>query len=112
MRLLAARPLLGIALLATSACSSSSGDLSPPPPALYSSLAQAEGEACATYAFGLPWHPLFAFGATDRLERARDAALASVPGATGLADVTLQERWAWYGLFSRRCAVVRGAAIR
>jgi hypothetical protein len=112
VRLLAARALLGLAGIASSACSSGWVDLSPPPPALYTSLGPAEGEACATYALALPWHQLFAFGASDRLLRARDAALASVPGATGLVDVTLQERWAYYLLFSRRCAIVRGEAIR
>jgi len=112
VRVLTARALLALALVASSACSSNWVDLSPAPPAVYTNLGQAEGEACAVYALALPWHQLFAFGARDRLVRARDAALASVPGATSLVDVTLQERWAYYLLFSRRCAIVRGDAIR
>jgi len=112
VRVLATRGFLSLALAASSACSSGWVDLSPVPPASYANLGPAEGEACATYLLALPWHQLFAFGASDRLVRARDAAIASVPGATGLVDVTLQERWAYWGLFSRRCAVVRGDAIR
>jgi len=112
VRVLATRLLLALALAASSACSSGWVDLSPAPPARYTNLGPAEGEACATYALPLPWHQLFAFGANDRLSRARDAAIASVPDATGLLDVTLQENWMWWGLFSRRCAVVRGQAFR
>ncbi len=112
MRVLIARALLGLALAASSACTSDWVDLSPLPPQIYTRLGQAEGEACATYALALPWHQFFAFGASDRLVRARDDAIASVPGATALVDVTLQERWAYYLLFSRRCAIVRGEAIR
>ncbi len=112
MRFLATRALLSLALAASSACASGWVDLSPVPPASYANLGPAEGEACATYALALPWHQILAFGASDRLLRARDAAIASVPDATGLVDVTLQERWAYWGLFSRRCAIVRGDAIR
>jgi hypothetical protein len=53
-----------------------------------------------------------ALGGTDRLARARAAAVASVPGASGLLDVSLQERWSYWGLFSQRCAIVRGEAFR
>lgn len=102
--------ILGLAV--TTACSSGWVDLSPAPPASYEKLGPAEGEACATYFLALPWHQLFEMGASDRLVRARAAAIASVPDATGLVDVTLQERWAYWGLVSRRCAVVRGDAIR
>ena len=112
MRLLAARLLLAFGLAASAGCSSGWVDLSPVPPASYENLGPAEGEACATYPLALPWHQFFEFGASDRLVRARTAAVASVPDATGLVDVTLQERWAWWGLFSRRCAIVRGDAIR
>lgn len=112
MRVLTTRVLLVLALAASSACSSNWVDLSPTPPASYANLGPAEGEACATYPLALPWHQFFAFGASDRLLRARNAAIASVPDATGLVDVTLQERWAYFVLFSRRCAIVRGDAIR
>jgi hypothetical protein len=112
VRLLAKRLLLAIGLAASGGCSSGWVELSPIPPASYTKLGPAEGEACATYVMALPWHQLLAFGSNDRLVRARAAALASVPDSTGLVNVTLQERWAWWGLFSRRCAVVRGDAIR
>lgn len=112
MRVLISRALLSLALAASSACSSGWVDLSPPPPAGYTNLGLAEGEACTTYPLALPWHQFLAFGAGDRLLRAREAAIASVPDATSLVDVTLQERWSYWVLFSRRCALVRGDAIR
>jgi hypothetical protein len=96
----------------SAACASDWVELSPLPPAQYEKLGPAIGEACATNPLALPWHQVFGFGASDRLERARSEAIASVPDATGLVNVTLQERWAYYGLFSRRCAIVRGDAIR
>ncbi|MGH2899905.1 MAG: hypothetical protein ACRDMZ_14620, partial [Solirubrobacteraceae bacterium] len=93
MRLLA-RLLAALALAGLPACSSEWVDLSPLPPPTYEKLGPAEGEACATNLLALPWHQILAFGGTDRLERARAAAVASVPGATGLLDVSLQENWA------------------
>jgi hypothetical protein len=77
----------------------------------YANLGPVEGEACATYLLALPWHQLFAIGATDRFMRAREKAIASVPEATGLVEVT-SRRAGHGGLFSRRCAIVRGDAIR
>ncbi len=111
MRLLA-RALGVVAIAACAGCSSDWVDLSPLPPPSYETLGPAEGEACATNPLALPWHQVFEFGARDRLERARDAAIASVPGATGLVNVTLEDRWAYWLLFSQRCAIVRGDAIR
>lgn len=104
--------LLAFGLAATTACSSGWVDLSPVPPASYTKLGPAEGEACATYFLALPWHQFLEIGASDRLVRARATAIASVAEATGLVAVTLQERWAYWGLFSRRCAIVRGDAIK
>ena len=111
MRLLALLLAL-LAVAAGTACSSGWVDLSPLPPASYQVLGPAEGEGCATYFLALPWHQFLELGASDRLVRARAAALASVPGATGLMNVSLQESWAYWGLFSRRCATVRGEGIR
>jgi hypothetical protein len=106
------RLLILLALAVATACSSDWVDLSPPPRAPYERLGPAEGEACALSFLALPWHQVFQLGARDRLERARAAALASVPGATDLVNVTLQERWTYWVLFSRRCAVLRGDAVR
>ena len=106
------RILTLLALLVSAGCSSDWVDLSPLPPQPYERLGPAEGEACALSFLALPWHQIFQLGATDRLERARADAIASVPGATGLVDVSLQERWTYWVLFSRRCAVVQGEAVR
>ena len=100
-----------LVLAVATACSSDWVDLSPLPPVPYQKLGPAEGEACAFSFLALPWHQFFQIGASDRLERARTEAIASVPGATSLVDVTLQEKWTYWLLFSRRCAVVRGEAV-
>src|SRR2546423_1633664 len=48
----------------------------------------------------------------SRVERAYQRAVASVPGATGLVNVTYKEDWYWFVLGSARCVTVRGEAIR
>ena len=48
----------------------------------------------------------------ERVERAYELAVASVPGATGLVNVVHQERWYWWGLASARCTRISGDAIR
>jgi len=106
------RILILLALVASAGCSSAWVDLSPLPSMPYEKLGPAHGEACALSFLALPWHQVFQLGASDRLERARAAAIGSVAGATGLIDVTLQERWTYWVLFSRRCAVVHGEAVR
>ncbi len=51
-------------------------------------------------------------GLNECVERAHEGAVASVPGATGLVNVTLQERWYWWGLASAGCTKISGDAIR
>jgi hypothetical protein len=51
-------------------------------------------------------------GLNSRIERAYANAVASVPGATGLVDVTLEESWAWWIVVTSRCTTVSGVAIK
>jgi hypothetical protein len=37
--------------------------------------------------------------------------VASVPGATALIDVTMQEDWYWWFIGTARCVTVKGEAI-
>jgi hypothetical protein len=51
-------------------------------------------------------------GLNYRVQRAYDRALASVPGATSLVDVTMQENWYWFVLATARCVTITGEAVK
>jgi hypothetical protein len=51
-------------------------------------------------------------GLNGRVQRAYDEAVASVPGATGLVDVTIKENWYWWLIGTARTVTVTGEAIR
>ena len=51
-------------------------------------------------------------GLNSRTEKAYDNAVKSVPGATGLINVTYQEDWLWWLLATARNVTVKGDAIR
>jgi len=48
----------------------------------------------------------------SRVENAYQRAVASVPGATGLINVTFQEDWYWWVIGTARCVTVTGEAIK
>jgi hypothetical protein len=48
----------------------------------------------------------------DRVERAYANAISSVPGATGLINVTYQESWYWWVLGETRSVTISGEAIK
>ena len=104
--------LLASAVLLAAACQSPLVNLAPLPPAEYEKLGPADAEACGDLYLILPWHQIYARGLIERVERAYEAAVASVPGATGLVNVIHQERWYWWGLASARCTRITGDAIR
>ena len=51
-------------------------------------------------------------GINSRVENAYQNALASVPGATALVDVTMRENWQWWVIGTSRCVTVTGEAIK
>jgi hypothetical protein len=51
-------------------------------------------------------------GLNTRVQRAYDNAVASVPGATGLIDVTFDESWFWWIIGTGRTVTISGEAIR
>ena len=93
------------------ACASPTTMIAPRPPEHYQRLGAAQGQACGIL---LLIHAALEFmpaGINSRVERAYDAAVASVPGATALVDITLQERWSWvFG--TRICTTISGVAIK
>ena len=48
----------------------------------------------------------------DRMQRAYDNALASVPGSTALTSVTLQENWYWWVFGCARQVTLTGEAVK
>ena len=103
---------IAAAVLLAAACQSPLTNVAPRPPAEYEKLGAAEAETCGHLYLILPWHQIYARGLIERVERAYEQAVASVPGATGLVNVIHQERWYWWGLASARCTRISGDAIR
>jgi hypothetical protein len=49
---------------------------------------------------------------SSRVQRAYDDAVAGVPGASALVDVTMHEEWYWVVLGTLRCVTISGEAIK
>jgi hypothetical protein len=104
--------LLPILLLV--GCTSGFKTIVPTPPANYEKLGKATGSAtgslCAPL-IGSAWS-FVPIKLNDRIERAYNNAIASVPGATGLIDVTYKEDWYWWILGTARTVTITGEAIK
>lgn len=93
-------------------CASELVTVAPAPPAQYERLGRAEGKACGMLGFLATAYHFAPIGLNSRVERAYRGAVASVPGATALVDVTMSEDWT-YGLIGTfRCVTISGEAIR
>jgi hypothetical protein len=97
-------------------CSSGFQTIMPQPPTKYEKLGHASGSAAGS----MLWLPTFLYFDFDfvpimlnsRVERAYANAVESVPGATGLIDVTIQESWYWWLLGTSRVVSIEGEAIK
>ena len=102
--------------IATSAmlggCASEFTTVAPTPPPHYSRLGAATGKDCGSLGLLATGYYFVPLGLNDRTEIAYRNAVASVPGATGLADVTVQEDWFWWVLGTAWCVTIRGEAIK
>jgi hypothetical protein len=103
------------AFLAAALCTACSGGfttVAPKPPAKFRTLGTAHGSACGSmliYSSPLNFIPA---GLNGRVENAYKDALSSVPGATALIDVTIQENWFWWILGTTRCVKISGEAVK
>jgi len=104
--------MLVLVLAALCACSSNLQPVTRPLPAGYEKLGHAQGKACGAIVGGPTAYNFIPILLNSRGERAYQKALASVPGATALIDVTMQEDWYWLVAFSMRCVTCTGEAIR
>ena len=102
--------LLGCVLL-IGGCASGPTMIAPEPPAKYEILGPATGTASGSLGILGTAYYFIPMGLNSRVERAYDAAVASVPGATGLIDVTLDEYWVWWIIGTNRIVTITGEAI-
>ena len=108
--------VLAILLLATvifmGGCASGFTNIAPMPPEKYEKLGRATGKACGCLLIDGTAYNFIPIRLNSRVERAYDNALKSVPGATGLIDVTIKESWFWWIIGTARCVTITGEAIR
>lgn len=93
-------------------CASGFTSIAPEPPVKYEKLGPATGQATGALGILGTAYYFVPMGINDRIQRAYDHALASVPGATGLMDVTIQESWFWWVIGTSRNVTITGEAIR
>jgi hypothetical protein len=112
--------LLLITFITATGCASAYKTVLQTPPDHYQKLGEANGKACgstmilATFYNVIPAVelPFFNGNLNKRVENAYQNAIDSVPGATALLNVTMQENWFWWVLGSTKCVTITGEAIR
>jgi hypothetical protein len=104
----------GVLLLGVVAtgCTTTRTMLAPHPPATFTAMGHATGEGCSAVVPLLGFLQGIPVATAGRFQRAYAAALASVPGATALADVSFQEHWYWAGFGTVYCTTITGEAVR
>jgi len=93
-------------------CTSNPVVVAPQPPANYERLGPASGSASGSLGVVSTAYYVVPMGINSRVARAYENAIASVPGATGLVDVSIQESWFWWVIGTARTTTVSGEAIR
>lgn len=96
-------------------CASGLQTVAPTPPEKFERLGYAKGEATGglwVFFYPSPALQFIPIGLNDRVERAYGEAISSVPGATGLINVTYQESWYWYVFGTAWKVRISGEAIR
>jgi len=101
-----------IASILSVGCASGRTSIAPLPPDNYERLGPATGKACGSLGIVSTAYYFIPMGINSRVERAQQRALESVPGATALVDVTMEEDWYWWLIGTARCVTISGEAIR
>lgn len=108
--------VLAILLLTTfifmGGCASGLTNIAPMSPEKYEKLGPATGTACGSLLIGGTAYNFIPIRLNSRVERAYNNAVKSVPGATGLIDVTIKESWFWWIIGTARCVTITGEAIK
>jgi hypothetical protein len=103
---------LAVAAVMLGGCASEFTKVSPQPPEKYERLGPATGSACGSLMVLATAYNFIPVMLNSRVERAYADAVASVPGATALVDVTMNEDWFWWVLGTARCVTIHGEAVR
>lgn len=93
-------------------CSSTSIMVAATPPEKYEVLGLTEGKATGSLGVVSTAYYAIPMGLNSRTERAYSRAIAKVPGATSLIDVTYDETWAWWLIGTARTVTIQGTAIK
>ena len=101
-----------VATILLGACEGGFTNVTPTPAAGYQRLGAATGSACGSLGILSTALNFVPMGVNGRVERAYADAVASVPGATALVDVTVQEDWYWWLVGTARCVTVTGEAVK
>lgn len=104
------RTVVLVVLLA--GCASNLTMIAPRPPETFEKMGQASGKACGTILIGPTAYNFIPVMLNSRVERAYNQAIGSVPGATSLVNVSLQEMWFWWVIGTVRCVTITGEAVR
>jgi hypothetical protein len=105
-------PVLLLAGLALAGCASETTTVAPAISSGYQDLGPAKGSACGSMLLLTSAYNFIPAGLNSRVERAYGEALNSVPGATALVNVNMQENWYWYLLGTARCVTITGEAVK
>ena len=111
-RKIIATTLTALSLLIFSGCSSKEVTIENKQPVKYEVLGKATGTGSGSLAALGTAYYFIPLGLNDRTERAYADAIASVPGSTGLINVTYSEDWLWWVIGTNRTVTVTGDAIR
>jgi hypothetical protein len=104
--------LLAAFILVCTGCASGFRTVLPQAPEKYEKLGKAEGSACGNMLIGPTAYNFIPVMLNTRVARAYQDALDSVPGATALINVSMQENWYWWVIGTARCVTIKGEAIR
>jgi hypothetical protein len=107
--------VLAMTLVAASmaaGCSSGKTMIFPNPPKNFEVMGHAEGSASGSLGVITPAYNFIPMGLNGRTQRAYDAALARIPGATSMINVTIEESWWWWVIGTGRTVTITGDAIR
>lgn len=104
--------ILSICCVFLGGCASGYVSVAPLPPQTYQKLGPAKGTACGSLGVAGTAYYVVPMALNSRVERAVAYAVKSVPGATSLINVTLEEDWFWWAIGTARCVTVTGEAIQ